>query len=251
MIRLQKFLADCGVASRRKAEVLIEKGEVKVNGKVVTELGTKVDPKKDQVTVKNKPVRPSHHGVLLLNKPRGVICTLSDPQGRRTVSYYLSKNYESYFPVGRLDRDSIGLLILTNDGELAQRLLHPKYEFPRVYRVLVQGEVPEHVLTAIETGVRLDDGIAKAKVEYLGIDEEGTRLEITIKEGRNRIVRRMMEKLRHPVISLKRISHGPFHLGKLKLGEVRKLTEKEYEQIRDRVMKQRERKRSGSSSSEK
>ena len=236
-IRLQKFLSECGVASRRASEKLIREGKIEVNNVVITELGTKVDPLHDQVRVNRRIVKPPPRGIILLNKPRGVVSTLSDPEGRPTVADYLTKHFVSYYPVGRLDWDSTGLIILTNDGEMAERLMHPRYGFERTYQVRVERIVSERTLQKIESGVRLDDGMARGKVKFMSRDEDSCWLEITVTEGRNRIIRRLMDRLEHPVMKLKRVSYGPFHLGKLQTGNIRKLTEKEYRHFRERVMK--------------
>ncbi len=235
-IRLHKYLASCGIASRRKAEKLIVAGRVKVNGQTVSELGSKVDPTHDKIFVNNKIVRPQALGVMLLNKPRGVVSTMSDPEGRKSLAIYLTKHFKSYFPVGRLDTDSSGLMILTNDGELAEKLLHPRFQLKRVYFCEVQGSVSEDSLGKLKRGVNLYDGVARAVVHIHGQTDKGTLLEVTVREGRNRIVRRMLEKIHHPVITLKRIAHGPFRLGKLSSGEVRKLSEKEYLRMRAQIL---------------
>lgn len=234
-IRLQKFLSECGVASRRHAEELIVEGKVEVNNRVVTELGTKVDPVHDQIRVSRRIVKPAQRGIILLNKPRGVVSTLSDPEGRPTVADFLTKHFRSYFPVGRLDWDSTGLIILTNDGEMAERLMHPRYGFERTYHVRVEGIPNANALRKLEEGVRLHDGMARAKVQFLRNDDDSAWLEITLSEGRNRIVRRMMDKIRHPVMKLKRIAYGPFKLGSMEVGSIRKLSEREYRQYRERV----------------
>lgn len=235
--RLQKFLSECGVASRRASEKLILQGKVKVNGEVVTELGRKVDPLHDRVTVREKIVRPPPRGVLLFNKPRGVVSTLDDPQGRPTVADFITKHFKSYYPVGRLDYDSTGLLLLTNDGELAQHLLHPRYGFKRVYHAKVSGRMAEKTARKLQQGVRLDDGLARAlEIKLLEDGEDSTWIEVVVGEGRNRLVRRMMEKVHHPVNKLKRVAHGPFRLGKLKPGQVKKLSEREYEYFRRKVL---------------
>ena len=235
MVRLQKFLSECGVASRRKAEELITKGKVRVNGSVQRTLGTRIDPKKDIIKVGNKTVRPAHKGVILFHKPRGVVTTLDDPQGRKNISNYLTPRYRSYFPVGRLDWESTGLIILTNDGQLANKLMHPKYKVKRRYEVRVSGSVTKKTIARLKRGVNLKDGPVSAEVDILDSLESSTWLRVSISVGRNRIVRRMMKKVGHPVIKLKRISHGPFRLGKLKVGELRKLTEREYLKIVEKV----------------
>jgi 23S rRNA pseudouridine2605 synthase len=238
-IRLQKFLSQCGVASRRHAEQMIREGDIQVNDVTVTELGVKVNPDKDIVRVKRRIVKPPPKGILLLHKPRGVVSTLHDPEGRPTVADFLTKHYQSYFPVGRLDWDSTGLIILTNDGELAEHLMHPRYGFDRVYHVRVEGSVSDRLVQKIEAGVRLEDGLIKGKAKILKGDDGSTWLEVLVKEGRNRVVRRMMDKLKHPVIKLRRVSYGPFKLGTLKPGELRKLNDKEYRVVRERVLKKK------------
>ncbi len=234
-VRLQKFISECGVASRRAAEELILEGKVMVNGRVVTEMGVKIDPRRDRVQVRKKIIRPAVKGVLLFYKPRGVVCTLNDPEGRRSVADYLTKHYRSYFPVGRLDWESTGLLVLTNDGELAERLMHPRYQFARTYKVKAEGKVSEALAEKLERGVQLNDGIARAGVKILQYEEASTWLEVTVREGRNRLVRRLMQKIHHPVIKLLRLSHGPFKVGKLRPGDMRKLSEKDYQYYRKRV----------------
>lgn len=235
-VRLQKFLAECGVGSRRKMEEFIREGRVRVNGSVVTTLGRQIDPHVDSVEVNRKKVRPLEKGVMLLNKPRGVVSTLSDPEGRRTVGDFLSKKYGSYFPVGRLDWDSTGLMLLTNDGELAERLMHPRYEFQRVYHARVEGSVSVATLSKLQRGIRLSGSVVKASSSILKTDQSSTWVEVVIAEGRNRVVRRVFEKLGHSVIKLKRIVYGPFKLGRLQVGQVRVLTQQEYETVRRKVM---------------
>ncbi len=234
-IRLQKFLAECGVGSRRKMEESIREGRVRVNGMVVTTLGKQIDPTHDSVEFNRRKVRPLEKGLMLLNKPRGVVSTLSDPEGRRTVGDFLTKKQYSYFPVGRLDWDSTGLMLLTNDGELAERLMHPRYGFERVYHARVEGSVSVSTLTKLQRGIRLSGVVVKAAGAILKSDSNSTWIEVTIAEGRNRVVRRIFEKLGHPVIKLKRIVYGPLKLGKLQVGQVRTLTQSEYENVRKKV----------------
>ncbi len=235
-VRLQKFLAECGVGSRRKMEQFIKEGRVRINGQVCTELGRKIDPNTDKIEVNRRPVRAAPKGVMVLNKPRGVVSTLSDPEGRPTVAQFLTKHYGSYFPVGRLDWDSTGLMILTNDGEMAERLMHPRFGFERVYEARVEGAVSSVVLDKLSQGVRLSDGMVYAEASVLRSDESSTWVQISIKEGRNRVVRRVFEKLGHPVMKLKRTVYGPFKIGRLQVGQVRALTLKEYIQVRRKVM---------------
>lgn len=235
LVRLQKFLAECGLGSRRKMELLITGGKVHVNGKVVKELGTKVDPDHDIVKVRNQFVKPHPKGIMLLHKPRNVVSTLSDPEGRPTVKDFLTKHHSSYFPVGRLDWDSTGLLVLTNDGELAERLMHPRFGVERVYHARVEGSVGDDLINRLSRGVRLRDGLVQAEGELIRGDDATTWIEVKVKEGRNRLVRRLFEELGHPVMKLKRVSYGPFKLGKLQTGQMRVLTQKEYEQAREKA----------------
>ena len=210
---------------------------MEANNQVVTKLGTKIDPHHDQIRVNRRIIKPPPRGIILLNKPRGVVSTLSDPEGRPTVAHYMTKHYLSYFPVGRLDFDSTGLIIMTNDGEMAERLMHPRYGFDRTYHVRVEGVVSETVPRKMEEGVRLEDGMMRAQGRILSSDKDSSWLEVTVSEGRNRIVRRLMDKLRHPVVKLQRVAYGPFKLGSLPPGSIRKLTEKEYGFYREKVMR--------------
>jgi pseudouridine synthase len=202
---------------------------------VVNELGSKVNPFTDRVEVNRKPVKLAPKGVMLLNKPRGVVSTLSDPEGRPTIADFLTKHYRSYFPVGRLDWDSTGLMLLTNDGELAELLMHPRYQFDRVYHARVEGSVSEELLKKFEKGIKLRDGVAYGVARIVGNNDATTWVEIRVREGRNRLVRRMFDEIGHSVVKLKRVEYGPFRLGKLDVGEVRPLTEKEYVQVRRKV----------------
>jgi len=227
--RLQKYLARCGVASRRKAEEMIKQGQVRVNQQIVTEMGLQVEPGKDLVEVTGKIVKPENRKIyLLLNKPLNVVTTLDDPQQREIVTDLLQGIQERVYPVGRLDYNSEGLLLLTNDGELAYRLTHPRYQIEKTYLTLVRGQVKEIALNKLRNGVNLEDGKTQpAVIKILGREQTKTLLEITIKEGRNRQVRRMCDKVGHPVVSLKRIKFGPLDLGNLKPGMYRELTQKE------------------------
>lgn len=231
-IRLQKFLAQCGVASRRKAEELIRDGKVRVNGHVVTEMGTKVS-EEDRVEVNGKVVRPEKKKVyILLHKPRGYVTTVSDPEGRKTVLDLVKDVRERVYPIGRLDYDSSGLLLLTNDGEFANYMMHPKNEILKVYIATVKGNPSEEALDKLRNGIRIDDYVtAPAFVRVLSVYEKKTKLEITIHEGHNRQIRKMCEKIGHPVVRLKRIAYGSLELGDLKPGEWRFLTEKEVKQL--------------------
>lgn len=236
-MRLQKYLAHCGVTSRRKAENLIVRGHVKVNGTVVSELGVIVDPQRDMVEVRGRTLKQEIKGIILLNKPRHVVCTRDDPQGRPTVMDYLSSRYKSYYPVGRLDFESEGLVIMTNDGELADMLLHPRYGFERTYEIDVAGSVSGRDCARIERGVRLEDGVVSAKAQIFGTRDGITSMSLRIGVGRNRVIRRMMLQLGFPVQSLKRVSHGPFGLGRLKPGEIRQFAETEFQRMRAKIFK--------------
>ena len=235
-VRLQKFMAHCGVASRRSAEELIRAGKVKVNGQITTTMGVSIDPEQDIVEVSGNVLKHAQKGIILFHKPKHVVSTMSDPQGRPCIADYLTSRYRAYYPVGRLDFDSSGLMILTNDGELAERLMHPRYGFEREYRVTVSGEVSDAIFARVERGVKLDDGDIRGDIK--GVEHRGntTTFLITIGEGRNRIIRRLFEHLGFPVEVLIRLKHGPFQLAKLPVGQLIKLTEKEYLQIRHKIL---------------
>lgn len=222
--RLQKVLAHAGLGSRRAMEELIAAGRVKVNGRRAI-LGTRVDPAKDEVEVDGSRV-PLEQDLLhyMLNKPVGVVSTASDPEGRPTVLELLDLPARIW-PVGRLDTDSEGLIVVTNDGELTHRLTHPRYEIPKTYVAEVRGTVVGRAIKQLIAGVDLEDGRTKrAKVSLLESVRGGTLLEITITEGRNRQVRRMCEAVGHPVKRLVRTNLGPLQLGRLKPGTFRKLS---------------------------
>lgn len=234
MERLQKILAQAGIASRRKCEDLIVAGKVEVNGEVVTTLGTKADPDQDIITVSGRPIRNEKKVYLVMNKPKGVITSASDPEGRKIVSDYLRDIKERVYPVGRLDYDTEGLLLLTNDGEFANLLTHPKHHVPKTYMATVKGVPHGSELDKLKAGIMLDDGMtAPADVEYKDIDtvKNEATISITIHEGRNRQVRRMFEAISHPVIKLKRISFGDLLLQNLKRGLFRHLTKDEVEDL--------------------
>jgi 23S rRNA pseudouridine2605 synthase len=236
-VRLQKLIAGTGLASRRKAETLIAAGRVMVNGKTVTELGTKVDPSKDHVKVDGKHVSAAQPFVyLMLNKPRNVVSTMDDPGGRTTVKDYLRGVSVRVFPVGRLDFDSEGLMLLTNNGDLAQAMLHPRYHVPKTYLIKVKGVLSDEHIRKLEQGVTLEDGMtAPAQVRKVRKVEANSWLEITIREGRKHQVKRMLELVGHPVIKLLRIRMGPIALGDLQPGEFRFLTDREANALRDLV----------------
>jgi 23S rRNA pseudouridine2605 synthase len=233
MMRLQKFLAICGLGSRRGAEDLIAAGRVVVNGSVVTEMGTKIDPEVDQVLFDGKVIGVKTEGLLLLNKPDGVICSKADPQGRSTVMDYVPSQYQHYFPVGRLDFETTGLLLLTNDGELSQYLLHPRFEVPRVYEALVFNEPSRETLARLRDGIELEDGLAWADVTVLRHEDRGVWLRVELAIGRNRVVRRLLAAAGHQVHRLTRTSHGPFRLGNLELGKVKHMKASEIAPIKN------------------
>lgn len=225
--RIQKILSNYGICSRREAEELILEGKVKVGGRTVTELGEKADPDVDVIKVGNRVIRqgPEKKTYLLLNKPRGYVTTLKDPQGRRTVIDLLGRVGKRVYPVGRLDYDSEGALILTNDGEFANAIMHPSREVPKTYQVKVRGVLTDGLLKKLASGVRLDDGMtAPAKVRKMKLVDANSWIEITIHEGRYRQVRRMCEALGHPVLKLRRIKVGPIGLTGVPAGLYRELT---------------------------
>jgi 23S rRNA pseudouridine2605 synthase len=229
LVRLQKLLASSGVASRRKCEELMLAGEVEVDGEVVTRLGTKVDPATAVIRVSGKRLPPpSPHVYLVLNKPRGVVSTMSDPEGRRTLGDLVAERPERLFHVGRLDTDTSGLIVLTNDGDFAQRLAHPSYEVDKTYVAEVEGEVTKATLTRLTDGVTLEDGpVAVSRTRIVQRGTGKTIVELVIHEGRNRIVRRLLDHVGHPVTRLTRTRLGPVRLGQLKAGEMRDLTNDE------------------------
>ncbi|MED3551195.1 23S rRNA pseudouridine(2605) synthase RluB [Cytobacillus praedii] len=234
MERLQKVIAHAGFASRRKAEELIKEGHVRVNGKTVKELGIKVSSS-DRVEVNGIPVEREEPVYFLLYKPRGVISSVTDDKGRKVVTDYFQQIKQRIYPVGRLDFDTSGLLLLTNDGEFANLLMHPKNEIEKVYVAKVKGIPSREKMRSLEKGVRLEDGkTAPAQTKVLSIDKKKQTaiIELTIHEGRNRQVRRMLEAIGHPVIKLKRERYGFLTLQGLNAGEARELTAHEVKQLR-------------------
>jgi 23S rRNA pseudouridine2605 synthase len=227
-MRLAKFLAGAGIASRRSSEEIIRLGRVAVDGVRVTDPARAVGSE-NRVTVDGQPVSlPGQRVVYMVNKPAGVLSTARDTHGRPTVVSLVSTERRLY-PVGRLDRETTGLILLTDDGELAHRLTHPRFEVPKTYRAVVAGgPIPTSALRMLRTGAQLDDGpTAPARVRLIAPDT----LELTISEGRNRQVRRMCQAVGHPVRSLERVRLGPLELGRLKLGAYRRLTERELDAL--------------------
>ena len=229
LVRLQKLLAQSGVASRRKCEEIMLAGQVEVDGEVVTRLGTKVDPRTAVVRVDGKRLPPvSPHVYLVLNKPRGVVSMMSDPQGRRTLADLVADRPERLFHVGRLDTDTEGLILLTNDGEFAQRVAHPAYELEKTYVAEVTGVVDKAGLRRLREGVTLDDGPVEVhRARVVSTTRERSIVELVVHEGRNRIVRRLLEHVGHPVRRLTRSAIGPVVLRGLGPGEMRDLTRDE------------------------
>ena len=233
-MRLNKFLASCGAASRRGADELISSGRVRVNSIVVTELGKMVETDNDTVTLDGKKVEPvSKMTYIMLYKPKGCITSLRDEKGRKTVYDYLDIEVPHLVPVGRLDYDTEGLLLLTNDGELVNRLAHPSGEVPKSYLVRAEGEFPEHILAKLRKGVEIDGVKTKrSKVKLLEQGEKEAKLLVTITEGRNRQVRRMFEAVERNVVFLKRVAIGDLRLGGLARGAWRYLREEEVEYLK-------------------
>ena len=233
-IRLQKYIAECGITSRRKAEELIINGKIKVNGKVVTELGTKINPSNDIVEYDNKIIKQEHKNVyILLNKPIGYVTTVKDQFGRPSV-LDLVKVKERIVPVGRLDFYTSGALILSNDGDFVYKITHPKHEIDKTYNATVKGIVTDDEIETLRKGVKIDHYITKpAKVKILKIDEEKniSRLEITIHEGKNRQVRKMCEAIGRKVIALHRSKIGNIGVKDLELGKWRYLTDQEINKL--------------------
>ncbi|GEA81879.1 pseudouridine synthase [Cellulomonas uda] len=228
-VRLQKLLAAAGLGSRRACETLITSGRVEVDGQVVMELGVRVDPKSAVVLVDGLRVQlDTSHVTIALNKPKGVVSTMHDEQGRPSVAQFVRDRSERLFHVGRLDADTEGLLLLTSDGELANHLSHPSHGVAKTYLAEVQGRVTPGTATRLQRGVELDDGPAKAdKVTIVQALPHLSLVEIVIHEGRNRIVRRMLEEVGHPVTKLVRTRIGPIRLGDLKQGRTRVLSQVE------------------------
>jgi 23S rRNA pseudouridine2605 synthase len=234
MERLQKYLAHAGIASRRDCEELIMAGKVKVNKSVVREMGTKIDPEKDVVEVNEKVVENREEKTyILLNKPSGYITTVRDPQKRPKVVDLLSDISKRIYPVGRLDFETEGLLLMTNDGEITYALTHPKHEIGKTYIAVVKGLPDRDKLKRFQKGLRLTDGLtAPAKIKFVKKQGSNAVLEIKIYEGRNRQIRRMFETIGHPVLALKRVSLGFLNLDGLEVGKYRYLKKPEIKKLK-------------------
>ncbi len=245
--RLQKVLAAAGIGSRRECEVLIEQGRVIVDGRVVTRLGTRVDPQRQKIQVDGEFVRVERPVYYLVNKPKGVLSTNRDPRGRPRAVDILSGVPQRLFSVGRLDLESEGLLLLTNDGELTNFLTHPRYEVPKTYIVQVAGRPTPEDLAKLRKGIHLSEGkVAVDSVRQVGSRGRSTMLEIVLSEGRNREIRRMLARLDHKVMRLTRTAIGPITERGLRPGEFRKLRPDEVELLRRLVRKPAPRSKDGS-----
>jgi len=236
-IRLSRFLAMCGFGSRRHCESLVKSGHVVLNGNTVRDPGVRFDPQTAEILVDGNPAfKPGKAVYLLFNKPPGVLVTMDDPDGRPTVAEFLSGMDVRVFQVGRLDFENTGLLLFTNDGLLAHRLMHPSFRVDRIYRVVVSGKIARETVSDLLKGVRLADGPAVAeRVAVFRASKKESTLELVLKEGRNRIVRRMMAEVGHPVKNLERTGFGPLRLGRLKQGTLKKLKREEVTSLRHSV----------------
>lgn len=231
--RLQKFMSSAGVASRRQAEKLMLEGRVTVNGKAAMELGTKIDPQKDHVKVDGKLVHSERLSYVLLNKPKGCICTMDDPEGRPKVVDLVKGVKARLFPVGRLDFDTTGALLLTNDGELANLLMHPTHNFPKTYVAKVKGIPTKENVEKMQAGLYIDGRrTAPAEVRIVGVKEKNATVELILREGRNKQVKRMCQAIGHPVMRLNRPAYGFLRVDGLGPGEWRHLEEREVEMLK-------------------
>lgn len=232
MVRLQKFLAEAGVASRRASEQIIREGRVAVNGRTVSELGTKIDPEHDRVTVDGRPLKIKRKLYVALNKPPGYICTRRDPESRKIISELLPPEWSNLVSVGRLDCASEGLIFLTNDGDFCLKLTHPRYGVRKKYRVTIEGRVDEELPRRLEKGLTHEGELLKAeRARILATGNATTLLEIELAEGKYRELRRMFEVLGRQVAKLQRIQIGPIKLGELRVGRWRTLTGAEIDSL--------------------
>jgi len=227
IVRLNRYLSMCGISSRRNADQLLKEGKVRVNGLVVKELGYRVDTERDTIDVGGEIIRPERKRYIVLNKPPLYLTTLRQ-EGKKTIRELIKDIPERVYPVGRLDYDTEGLLILTNDGEIANTIIHPRYKMPKVYVALVKGRVERKTLERMKAGTRLEDGFAKPDhIKIIRYEAQNTLVEITFHEGRNRLVKRFLLKFEHAVLKLKRIAVGPIKLGGLQRGIWRDMTDEE------------------------
>jgi 23S rRNA pseudouridine2605 synthase len=230
--RLQKILAKAGIASRRSAEQLIRDGRIRINGQVAMEMGCKADPSHDRITCDGKPIVFEEKSYVLLNKPAGYVTTLSDPQGRPVVSDLINGIPLRLFPVGRLDLDTEGALLMTNDGELGNAILHPRFEVKKTYEALVTGAPSPEKLKRLEQGIEIDGGRTRpAIIRVLKQYKDQTLIEVIIHEGKKRQVRKMFQALNHRVLHLKRTAYGKLGLGTLPLGKFRVLAPDDLKKI--------------------
>lgn len=237
LVRLNKYIASCGYCSRRKADELIENGKVCVNGKPVTEMGFSVS-NKDKVTVENKLIKPEQLTYIRYYKPAGYITTMDDEKGRKTIYDILPEEVQNLKPIGRLDKDSTGLLILTNDGDFINEFAHPSVKVPKIYRVCAQGKMNLNDLVLMEKGIEIEKGqIAYAQARIVEFEGKDTVLEIMLTQGLNRQIRKMLDFLGHSVISLKRISMGPVDLEGLKKGQFKYIKPKQLQEIKNYLRK--------------
>jgi 23S rRNA pseudouridine2605 synthase len=236
MVRLQKVLAEAGVASRRASERIIFEGRVTVNGETVQELGTKVDPARDKVAVDGRLLKPKRKLYIALNKPPGYICSRRDPESRKIISELLPAEWSNLVPVGRLDYASEGLIFLTNDGDFCLKLTHPRYGVRKKYRVTIEGRVDKELADLLVKGLRHEGELLKAeRVRILVTNNSSSLLEIELAEGKNRELRRMFEVLGRNVVKLQRVQIGPIKLGELRHGRWRTLTETEIKSLLARL----------------
>lgn len=238
LVRLQKFMAEAGVASRRASEQLIKDGKVKVNGQTITEVGTKINPNSDKVSVNGIPIKEEIKSYIILNKPVGYVCSNKDKHAKKTI-YDLIPKDRKYHSIGRLDKDTEGLILLTNDGELTQKLTHPSHQIDKTYQVTVNGKITKAAIEQLTKGVEIeeDDGslfmTAPAKVKLLYRGNKTSGIEITIHEGRKRQIRRMLKAVGYRVIGLKRTREGFLSLEGLKRGQFRHLTKEEVRRLKN------------------
>lgn len=236
-VRLNKYIASCGFCSRRKADEYIEAGKVRVNGEVVTELGCIISTK-DRVMVHNKIVKPEELTYIRYYKPAGYITTMDDEKGRKTIYDILPEEVQNLKPVGRLDKDSTGLLILTNDGNLINDFAHPSVHVPKIYRVCAQGKLTLNDIVLMEKGLEIEKGqMAYALARIIDFEGKNTVLEMVLHQGLNRQIRKMLDMLGHPVISLKRLSMGPVDLQGLKKGQFKYIKPKQVQEIKNYLKK--------------